>query len=91
MKVVSVMLKYDYGIKSRGDSLEKKAFLPAICKSVDEVVPFWLEENGFPDEQLLLQDKIIKFVENQNPDVVFLVLMKDEVTVETIKNYPKTT
>lgn len=85
MKIVSVMLKYDYGIKERGDSLEKIAFLPALQNVSNQVVPFWLEENGFPEKKLILQNRIVDFVEKEKPDIVFFVLMKDEVSVDTIQ------
>lgn len=85
LKIVPVMLKYDYGIKSRGDSLEKVAFLPALQDVAQEVVPFWLEENGFLDDKLKLQYKIIDFIESEKPDIVFFVLMQDEVSIETIE------
>jgi len=30
MRIMAAFLKYDYGIKERGGSLEKTAFLPAL-------------------------------------------------------------
>ena len=89
MKIVTALLKYDYGIESRGESLEKKGFLPAIEKVVDEVMPFWLEDNGFYEDQSLLQKKLIKFVEKEQPDAIFFILMNDEITSETIIHLSK--
>jgi len=85
MKIATILLKYDYGIEARGESLEKKAFLPAIKANSNEVVTFWLEENGCFDDSEGLQNKILEFCEKENPDIVFLILMKDEVKIETIK------
>jgi len=85
LKVATIFLKYDYGIKERGEGLEKKYFLPAIIKNSDQVVSFWLEENGYPNNIDLLQQNIITFCELNKPDVVFFILMRDEVRIETIK------
>lgn len=89
MKIVPILLKYDYGIKERGESLEKRGFLPALQHVAEKVAPFWLEDNGFGDDRISLQNKIIDFVESENPDIVFFILMKDEVTVDTIEQLSK--
>ncbi|TDT61025.1 glycosyltransferase family protein [Fonticella tunisiensis] len=89
MKIVPVMLKYDYGIAERGESLEKRGFLPALKNIGEEVVPFWLEEHGFPNDKESLQREIISFVKRENPDIVFFVLMRDEVALETIEKLSK--
>lgn len=44
MKIVPVLQRYDYGIKSRGDSLEYNGFYPALKQITDEVYPFWYDE-----------------------------------------------
>lgn len=85
MKIVTILLKYDYGIKERGESLEKKVFLPAIELNCEKVMPFWIEENGYYNDMIQLQKNIIDFVEKENPNIVFFVLMKDEITIDTIK------
>jgi spore maturation protein CgeB len=85
MKIVPIMLKYDYGIAARGDSLEKIGFLPALQDNAEEVVPFWLEDNGLFGDKVLLQNKIIDFVNNENPEIVFFVLMRDEVKAQTLE------
>ena len=71
-KVLFACLKYDYGRKERGVSIERKAMLPAFWENKCEVVEFWLEENGFPDNLDLLQTNLIKTAENSNPDLIFL-------------------
>ena len=84
MRIVAAFLEYDYGIKERGYSGEKQIWLPSLIKIADEVVPFWLEENGFPDNKPLLQKNIINFVEKIKPDIVFFMLMSDEITLDTL-------
>ena len=85
MRIVAAFLEYDYGIKERGYSGEKQIWLPSLIKIADEVVPFWLEENGFPDNKPLLQKNLINFVEKIKPDIVFFMLMSDEITLDTLE------
>ena len=89
MKIATILLKYDYGIKERGDSLEKIAFLPAIKKYTSDVYEFWLEENGYPEDKEGLQRKIIEFCDKSKPDYVFFILMKDEVKISTLEELKK--
>jgi len=84
LRIVVAFLKYDYGIKERGYSGEEQIWLPALTKVADEVVPFWLEENGFPNNNSLLQKNLINFVEEIKPDIVFFMLMNDEITLDTL-------
>lgn len=84
MKVVPVFLRYDYGIKSRGESLEARGFYPALQQIADEVHPFWFDE--YLDNRDELQKKLIEFVDHIEPDIVFFILMNDEFSFETL-NY----
>jgi len=86
------MLKFDYGIADKGVSLERKIFLPALQERFkingdyqDECVPFWLEDHGFKTDPEGLQLKIMDFITEQKPDVVFTVLMEYEITQATLK------
>lgn len=85
MKVLFAGLKYDYGILERGPSLESKSLVPAIEAVSEQSDVFWFEENGFPDNLNLLQTKLIEYVDTVQPDVVFFVLMKDEIYQSTLK------
>jgi spore maturation protein CgeB len=89
MKVLFAGLKYDYGIISRGESLESKAFVPALSNSSTNLFTFWLEENGFPDEINSLQRRLIDYAEQVKPDVVFFILMKDEISIDTLSYLSK--
>lgn len=80
MKIVPVFLRYDYGIKSRGDSLEYNSFYSALKQTTDEVYPFWYDE--YLDRKEELQKRVIKFVDYVSPDIVFFILMKDEFSFE---------
>ena len=81
VKIVPVFLRYDYGIKSRGDSLEYNGFYPALKQIADEVYPFWYDE--YLDKREELQKRVIKFVDDVSPDIVFFILMRDEFPFET--------
>lgn len=85
MKILCAFLKYDYGIKARGDSIEKKYFYPSLLEISKDVIPFWLEENGFNEDRDLLQKRLISVCDNEKPDIIFFVLMKDEIRIDTIK------
>ncbi|MCK4735418.1 MAG: glycosyltransferase [Methanophagales archaeon] len=81
MKIVPVFLRYDYGITSRGDSLEYDGFYPALKQITGEVYPFWYDEYLTKKDEL--QKRVIKFVDDVSPDIVFFILMKDEFSFET--------
>ncbi|WP_321429467.1 glycosyltransferase [uncultured Methanolobus sp.] len=82
MKIVPVFLRYDYGQKSRGESLDVQGFYPAFKRICDEVYPFWFDE--YLGEKEKLQEKLIEFIDNVKPDIVFFILMKNEFTFETL-------
>jgi spore maturation protein CgeB len=85
MKVLAALLKYDYGKRDRGESMEKLYFFPALQKTASSVTPFWLEENGYPNDLDGLQERIIAFAAEAKPDLIYLMLMRNEITLETIK------
>lgn len=84
MKIVFAALKFDYGIAKRGESLEHRAFYPALMDNFETLVPFWLEDNGFPDDLIGLQERLLAFVEVENPDFVFFILMEYEIFPQTL-------
>jgi spore maturation protein CgeB len=82
MKIVPVFLRYDYGIQSRGDSLEYNGFFQALKQITDKVYPFWFDEYLSKKDEL--QKRVIEFIDEVKPDIVFFILMKDEFTFETL-------
>jgi spore maturation protein CgeB len=84
MKVLAALLRFDYGNPDRGESLEKLHFFTAMQRLGHAVVPFWLEENGFPNDSARLQKRLLQFAEKERPDAIFLVLMKNEIANETL-------
>lgn len=89
VKVAVVLLRYDYGKKSRGESGEKSVMVPALEKVIGPVDRFWLEDNGYPDDPNGLQLRIIEWVKAKKPEMVFFMLMRDEVKPETIGKISK--
>jgi len=84
MKIVPVFLRYDYGVKSKGPSLEYTGFYQqALSRMPDKVYPFWYDE--YLTDKKELQKRVIKFIDEVAPDAVFFVLMKDEFSPETLK------
>ena len=87
MKIAPILLRYDYGLKSRGDSLEYKGFYPSLKEITNEVYPFWYDE--YLDKREELQKEVIKFVDDIKPDVLFFVLYKgafDFATLDYLKS-----
>lgn len=82
MKVLPIFLRYDYGIKSRGDSLEYKGFYSALKQIAGEVYPFWYDE--YLSQKDELQKQTIKYIDEVRADVVFFILMKDEFLFQTL-------
>ena len=82
MKILPIFLRYDYGIKSRDDSLEYRGFYPALKQIADETYPFWYDNYLTKKDEL--QKRVIKFIDDVCPDIVFFILMKDEFSFETL-------
>ena len=85
-KVVCFFLKFDYGLPARGESLEKKYFWPGIRRYFVNSTVIWLEDIGFLEKDYpRIQIEVIRTVENEHPDIVFFILMRDEITLQTIQ------
>lgn len=91
MKIATLFFKYDYGIKKRGNSIEKNIILPAIKAVYDDVVTFWFEDHGYPDNYDIVQNKIIDFIKDHRPDITFFIFMNNEVANETLLEINKIT
>jgi spore maturation protein CgeB len=85
MKVLAAFLEYDYGRKERGESMEKLYIFPALQKIAGSVIPFWLEENGYPHDLDGLQERILRVASEIKPDLIFFMLMRHEIALETLK------
>lgn len=88
-RVAALLLRYDYGIPARGISMERRLYVPALEQVFDEVSCFWMEDNGYPDDIYGLQTRALEFVQQEQPDLVFFVLMRDEIRPETLDKIRK--
>lgn len=82
MKIVPVLLRYDYGQKARGDSLEFMSVYPALGQLGHDVRVFWYDE--YLGQKELLQRKLKEFIDSIRPDLVYFALMNDEFSFETL-------
>ncbi|MCM8788191.1 MAG: glycosyltransferase [Candidatus Omnitrophica bacterium] len=84
MRIVPVFLHYDYGKKSRGETLEyqKGGWYAAMIKLGHDVYPFWWDD--YQSDKDVLQRKLIEYVDEIKPDIVFFILIRDEFTFETL-------
>jgi spore maturation protein CgeB len=84
MNILFIGFKYDYGLIERGQSLETTTFVPALESLSNNFNTFWLEEHGYPDNLIELQDNILKFSDNIKPDIIFFILMNNEIKKNTL-------
>ena len=88
MKILAAFFQYDYGDKTRGESLERNSIVPSLG-TYCEVVPFWLEDHGYPAEKRRLQVELLKQAEETDPDFILFVLMRDEIDTDTLVSLGK--
>lgn len=83
MKIIYVDLKYDYGIKSRGLSpIGDKGFRQVFEKLGHEVVCFYFDE--YLKRLEALQADLLKFADEQRPDLIYFMLYTDQFYSETL-------
>lgn len=81
-RVLTVFLEWDYGIATRGDSLEKSLFFPSFKDLVQEVEPFWIDPYcKRPNE---LHEMLLQKVNEFQPDLIFMMPISDQVMIETL-------
>lgn len=79
-KIIFVGLKYSYGKKSLGESINERAHVNPLKDLGYNVSTIWIDEL----EQISLNEKIIYQVENYSPDLIFFKLFKNEIKKETL-------
>jgi len=84
MRILAAFFKNDYGDVKRGLSGEHLVWMPALQRTGYDIVSFYFEENGYPDEMETLQTRLVSSVSIHKPDFVFLILMNDEVSLGTL-------
>ncbi|MBC8017836.1 MAG: hypothetical protein H7X83_04855, partial [Verrucomicrobia bacterium] len=74
--VVAVLLQWDYAQQSRGESLEKACFYPALSESVERVEVLWYD--SLLNDREALQQALQELVKRVQPDLVFFVPLAEE-------------
>lgn len=88
MKIMLVDLKYDYGVEERGlNSIGELGFKYSFLELGHEVSSFYYD--GYLNDLDLLQQDLLEFAEQFNPDIIFFILFQDQFrreTLSTLKN-----
>ena len=92
MKILYVDMRYDYGNKERGiNQIGQLGFRQSFVDLGNEVFDFYYDE--YLDNTAPLQEKLIEYAKEVNPELIFFCLYKDQFTKETLaylKNKYKT-
>ena len=81
-KILTVLMQWDYGDKSRGVSMEKTYFHDNLRKLAANVEPFWYDEylNDLPRLQKLVLEKAAAY----GPDLIYFMPSEHQFSVETL-------
>ena len=93
MKILTAFGKHQYGDPARGESTEFAAFLPALKNLGHEVVHFELWNKSKYLNYADLNDKLIRTILREKPDILFAIPLHYEIWLETlqlIRRYTKT-
>ncbi len=84
MKILCLFGEYQYGIRSRGKSLEATSFIPALEKLGHNVKLFDIWDRSLYSDLDDLNHKLLSYTRNFQPDIVLFVPMTVEVWTETL-------
>ena len=84
-KILYIAFKYEYGIEKNGEALNKKAFHNNFIELGYEVEGVFFEDYSKKDLQKAIIDKAKEF----QPDIIFFILQKDQIEIETLKELRK--
>ena len=84
MKILCVFGRHNYGDAARGEGVEYSQFLPALRELGHEVYFFESFARTGHADFAALNRALLKEVEENQPDVVFTVLILAEIWLETI-------
>jgi len=88
MKILVVLMKYDYGVKSRGNSYEYyNVYLPLCDVYGNENVLLFDFYNEYKNHgKSVMNKKLSELVKSEKPDVSLFCLFENEFDEETIKS-----
>lgn len=84
MRIAPIFLRYDYGKRDRGNSLELIGFYSALEALGHELTPFCYDDYLERGQRDQLQRDIIDFIDRTQPELAFFILMKDEFELKTL-------
>lgn len=85
MKILCVWGMHNYGNPLRGVSYEYSNFLPSLRKLGHELIFFESLDKSFYQDFGDLNEKLLKTVVTEKPDIILCVLLGYEVWLETLK------
>ncbi|WP_417336309.1 CgeB family protein [Halobacteriovorax marinus] len=80
-KILYIGSAFENSEKSKGESLNKKAFYSNFLEMGYEVHPVWYDY-----QYDNLQDEILKEADRSQPDMIFFILQTDQIEHETLKS-----
>jgi spore maturation protein CgeB len=85
VKILFVDLEFDYGQVDRGkNNIGQMGFKASLEKLGHQVVPFYYD-SYLKNDLVKLQIDLCKKADEENPDLIFFILFKDQFTPETLK------
>ena len=85
MKILCVFGEHNYGDPSRGECYEHANFLPALSALGHQVVFFESFSRAAYLDFADLNQRFLKKVQAENPDIILCVLLSYEIWLETLK------
>jgi len=88
LRVLTSVLRWDYGKQSRGESSEQRFFVRNLEPLVGQLDSFWYDE--LLDDTARMNAELLAAVERTKPDIVFFCPFKDQITGATLREISKT-
>jgi len=82
MIIGCIFCKYHYGDERRGLSLEYLGMYPALKELGHDVRVLWIDD--LLADHTVLQRRVLDFVEREQPQMVFFMLMDKEIDIKTL-------
>lgn len=79
--VLAIFLEWDYGVKSRGESLEKASFLPALSALVRSVEVLWIDQLLHDPKKL--REALLEAAQRIRPDLIVCIPLREEISPQT--------
>jgi len=84
-KILYIAFKHEYGLEKNGEALNKKAFYNNFIDLGYEVEGVFFED--YSKEEL--QKQILKKAKEFKPNIIFFILQKDQIEIDTLKQLKK--